>query len=423
MENNYQFLTEEVLLTYGQEVNSLSDAKYLSKEISNKGKGDISYNTIRRFFGLIYCRQKKYHIKTLNTLSRYCGYKNFTEHQKYNNNYKIWKLINLVSFSNNNIEDLEKIKKNLETIINNDPRRLTLLGIITNKLLSQKKEQHLLELYNLKIDNIHASEMFMPVTNYCNLISSTLREYKFKNPQTIIALSKKDTFIRLYIHYFVDYNKNNHNYISILQASDDEPYDSNDRAFKYLFLDTMSFFKSEPLNYKGLDIPYKNLTNDFVRGRWIGISYLRGQNKFNFKKFYKSDSILLATEVLVFALVKNDIATLKVVCDCYETNCYKNLHWYYNNEKIIVDLFMSLHFFLKGDKKNAFALFDTIDIYKYSNFQRLDHNMVIYLFIQLVIEGATESLKLKFKLAKKTSHLDLLKYHNAIALNKSYTYK
>ncbi|MDG2357491.1 MAG: hypothetical protein P8L21_04340, partial [Polaribacter sp.] len=310
--------------------------------------------------------------------------------------------------------------KNLGTIINNDPRRLTLLGLLTNKFLLQKNEQHLLELYNLKIDNIYASQMLMPVTNYCNLIASTLREYKFKNPQTIIALSKKETFVRLYMHYFVDYSKNNHNYISILQASDDEPYDSNDRAFKYLFLDTMSFFKSETLNYKGLDIPYKKLTNDFVKGRWIAISYLRDENKFNFKEFYKSDSILLATELLVFALLKNDIATLKVVCDCYENNNYKNLHWYYKNEKIIVDLFLSLHFFMRGDKKSAFAMFGTINIDENSNFQRLDHNTVIYLFIQIVIEGASDGLELKFTSAKKTSYLDLLSYSSALALNKRF---
>lgn len=420
MEKQYQFLIDEVLSRYGEEVNSLSNAKKLSKEISNCKNGDISYNTIRRFFGLINSKQKKYHIKTLNILSRYCGYKNFIEHQKFNDNYKLWRLINLINFSNKKIEDLKKIKKNLGTIINNDPRRLTLLGLLTNKFLLQKNEQHLLELYNLKIDNIYASQMLMPVTNYCNLITSTLREYKFKNPQTITALSKKETFIRLYMHYFVDYNKNNHNYISILQASDDEPYDSNDRAFKYLFLDTMSFFKSERLNYKGLDIPYKNLTNDFVKGRWIAISYLRDQNKFNFKEFYKSDSILLAIELLVFALVKNDIATLKVVCDCYENNNYKNLHWYYKNEKIIVDLFLSLHFFMKGDKKSAFAMFGTINIDENSNFQRLDHNTVIYLFIQIVIEGASDGLELKFTSAKKTSHLDLLSYSNALALNKRF---
>jgi len=58
MENKYQFLIDEVLSKYGEEVNSLSNAKKLSKEISNRKNGDISYNTIRRFFGLIYSKKR-----------------------------------------------------------------------------------------------------------------------------------------------------------------------------------------------------------------------------------------------------------------------------------------------------------------------------------------------------------------------------
>ena len=422
MEKKYQFLIDEVLSKFGQKVNDLSIAKKLSKEISNSKNGDVSYNTIRRFFGLINSKQHKFHTKTLNIFSRYCGHENFIEHQKFNNNnnYQLWKLTNHISFSNKKIDDLEKIKKKLEIIINTDPRRLTLLGLLTNKLLFQKNEQHIIDLYNIKIDNICSSRMLIPVTNYCNLIASSFREYEFKNPNTILELSKKETFIRLYMHYFVDYNKNNHNYMSIIHASDDEPYDSNDLAFKYLFLDTMRFFKSETLTYKGLDIPYRNLTNEFVKGRWIGIFYLRNENKFNFKEFYKSNSILLATELLVFALVKNDFATIKVVCDCYSNNRYKKLHWYHKNEKIILDLFLSLNFFMKGDKKSAFAMFAGVDIEENSNFQRLDHNLVIYLYIKIVIKGASDALELKFKSAKKTTHLDLLNYISALGLNKRF---
>ena len=42
---------------------------------------------------------------------------------------------------------------------------------------------------------------------------------------------------------------------------------------------------------------------------------------------------------------------------------------------------------------------------------------------EFIKENGSVSSEYKFKLAKKTSHLDLLKYHNAIALNKSYTCK
>ena len=75
---------------------------------------------------------------------------------------------------------------------------------------------------------------------------------------------------------------------------------------------------------------------------------------------------------------------------------------------------------MKGNKIKAFAMFSTIDIDENSNFQRLDHNMVIYLFIKIIIEGASVGLELKFKSAQKSSHLDLLNYSNALGLNKRF---
>ena len=104
----------------------------------------------------------------------------------------------------------------------------------------------------------------------------------------------------------------------------------------------------------------------------------------------------------------------------YITSISRMSNVYYKNEKIIVDLFLSLHFFMKGNKIKAFAMFSTIDINENSNFQRLDHNMVIYLFIKIIIEGASVGLELKFKSAQKSSHLDLLNYSNALGLNKRF---
>ena len=285
----------------------------------------------------------------------------------------------------------------------------------------QGKEDEFLDTYNIKVNNIFDLNMLIPVTNYCNLVASSLREYNFKDRKTILELSKKETFIRLYVHNFVDYSRINHNYIDILSACNDESYNSTDTAFKYLFLDTMKFFKSEVLNFKGIDIPYDNLTNDFVRGRWIAISYLRNKKEFSFKKFYKSDSILLVSDLLVFALVKNDISTIKYVCAFYEHENFKNLHWHYQNEKIIVDLFLALNFFIKGNNVEALVVFKAIDLDRNSNYQQLEHNTVLYLYIQIIIKGACEVLKLKFKEVQKTSHLELLSYSNAEGLNKTFS--
>lgn len=421
MNNKYNFLIDEVVSCFGEPVNNLSSAKKLSKEISKGQNNEVSYNTIRRFFNLIQSKQDNYHLKTINTFSRYCGYKNFIEHEKHYNSHRIWRLVNIINYSNKKIQNFKELKGDLQYLINKNSKKISLLGLLTNKLLLQGKEDEFLDTYNIKVNNIFDLNMLIPVTNYCNLVASSLREYNFKDRKTILELSKKETFIRLYVHNFVDYSRINHNYIDILSACNDESYNSTDTAFKYLFLDTMKFFKSEVLNFKGIDIPYDNLTNDFVRGRWIAISYLRNKKEFSFKKFYKSDSILLVSDLLVFALVKNDISTIKYVCAFYEHENFKNLHWHYQNEKIIVDLFLALNFFIKGNNVEALVVFKAIDLDRNSNYQQLEHNTVLYLYIQIIIKGACEVLKLKFKEVQKTSHLELLSYSNAEGLNKTFS--
>jgi len=97
------------------------------------------------------------------------------------------------------------------------------------------------------------------------------------------------------------------------------------------------------------------------------------------------------------------------------------LHWHFQNEKIIVDLFLALNFFITGNSVKASSLLNAINLDRNSNYQRLEHNTVIYLYIQIIIEGASEVLKLKFKEAKKISHLELLSYSNAVGLNKTFS--
>jgi len=196
-----------------------------------------------------------------------------------------------------------------------------------------------------------------------------------------------------------------------------------DKAYKYLFLDTMNFFKKKSLNFKGLEIPYQYITNDFVRGRWIGISYLKNKKKFNFEDFYISKSILLATEVLVFALICNDTVTIKNICSFYKNEKLDNMHWYYKNEKIIIDLFLALYFFMIGNKKEAFLYFNKIKVTEDSNFQRLEYNISLYLYIQIVIEGESEILIKKFNNSKKQNHFKLLDVNKAIDLNRLFQIK
>ena len=417
------FLKDDVISKFGEQIQNLTDAKKLSNDIFIETGVTLSYNTIRRIFGLIKIQQTSFHIKTVNTLSKYCGFKNAITHKKHYYDYKLWKLINKISYTNNKIENFNTLIKELEKLINKNHKYMGLLGLLTNKLILQGNEDQLVKLYTIKIKNIYEPRMLMAVTNCVNLMASSIRTYKFKKNSTLIALSKQETFIRLYLHHFIDYSVNNKNYIKILKYTDDKLFNPTDKAYKYLFLDTMNFFKKKSLNFKGLEIPYHYITNDFVRGRWIGISYLKNKKKFNFEDFYISKSILLATEVLVFALICNDTVTIKNICSFYKNEKLDNMHWYYKNEKIIIDLFLALYFFMIGNKKEAFLYFNKIKVTEDSNFQRLEYNISLYLYIQIVIEGESEILIKKFNNSKKQNHFKLLDVKKAIDLNRLFQIK
>lgn len=79
METEYiQLLPQEVEKKLGRRVLSSSDCHDLSTEIELKLKIKVSFNTLRRFFGLIKADHKP-SIYTLNSLSCFCGYSSFDD--------------------------------------------------------------------------------------------------------------------------------------------------------------------------------------------------------------------------------------------------------------------------------------------------------------------------------------------------------
>ena len=127
MNNKYNFLIDEVVSCFGEPVNNLSSAKKLSKEISKGQNNEVSYNTIRRFFNLIQSKQDNYHLKTINTFSRYCGYKNFIEHEKHYNSHRIWRLVNIINYSNKKIQNFKELKGDLQYLINKNSKKNQLI--------------------------------------------------------------------------------------------------------------------------------------------------------------------------------------------------------------------------------------------------------------------------------------------------------
>ena len=74
MENKLREITESKI---GFKIKSLKDSKRLSEIIAKENDIDISYNTIRRFFGVVKNVQASNF--TLNTISKFNGFDNYSD--------------------------------------------------------------------------------------------------------------------------------------------------------------------------------------------------------------------------------------------------------------------------------------------------------------------------------------------------------
>lgn len=180
-------------------------------------------------------------------------------------------MINDIGFvSSCSKSDFLNLLDRLSQYISIDIRGLLSLGMLTNELLHLKDESKLLLLFDIKIENIYEEKNLKELTNCCNIFANTLRNYKFVNTENLITLSKKEVFVKIYIHHFTDYGGNK-NFIDFVTNMDDTILNPTDYAFKYLYLDRYQFITEHTYNQnnKGLEIGYESLSNNFVKGRWI----------------------------------------------------------------------------------------------------------------------------------------------------------
>ena len=132
MEKKLRDITQEKI---GFSITSLKDSKRLSEIIAKENDIDISYNTIRRFFGVVKNVQASNF--TLDTLSKFNGFDNYADflinyklRNKWTQEFEISKIIHnsenelLLEYIENNLSKTRSFNLKLIQII----RELLLIG-------------------------------------------------------------------------------------------------------------------------------------------------------------------------------------------------------------------------------------------------------------------------------------------------------
>ena len=78
--NNYNQLRIDIQKKIGYRIENLTELKMVHEAIEWETNTKIGFNTLRRFFG--YLKSTTPNLNTLNILSKYIGYENYSAYQK-----------------------------------------------------------------------------------------------------------------------------------------------------------------------------------------------------------------------------------------------------------------------------------------------------------------------------------------------------
>ena len=78
--DNFNQLQLDIQKKVGYQIENLSELKMLHEAIEWNTKKKIGFNTLRRFFGFL--KSTTPNLNTLDTLSQYIGYVNYSAYQK-----------------------------------------------------------------------------------------------------------------------------------------------------------------------------------------------------------------------------------------------------------------------------------------------------------------------------------------------------
>ena len=309
----------------GFKINNLGSANQLSNMILEFNDEYISYNTIRRLYGIVKTNEKPSK-KTLDIISRFNGYNNynhFTKTFKYENK---WKLQNDV-YEILNKKDLNQLLFFLKKTLKAKEDHVSIVIQILRELFLQKRYYELykaLEIEELKIENLTYDE----VAHIGNGIGLLLRKIKLEDDVIKTLLNIKN-YQDLVYTMFVDYANLNKYYLSHIKIF------KTIKSADYLIAFTESLENLHCyLNLKKtiyLDIRLKEDYHPILQSRIVAQNILNKNKKIiqKLEQYYLQQNnpklpIEYFYELIITAMISQNFEVMKWIIKKVEKNIEEN---------------------------------------------------------------------------------------------------
>lgn len=204
-----KLLKENIERKFGSSIDNVATLKRLLVNVNTNLDSELSYNTLRRFFGFL--PSTKPNMKTLNSLSQYLGFKDFHSfsNQSYFPNWENWLYVLRLKQQR---EITQEIIPVLNRQLHNEYFALYFIDLATH-FLNQKNRAACLVLFEVNIDKMIRSEHL----KICLAIGLVLRLFYKKDKAFISSLLVSPQFRRTVVYNFVDYPYFNSGYMELIK--------------------------------------------------------------------------------------------------------------------------------------------------------------------------------------------------------------
>ena len=400
MEVKLKEITEKKI---GFKIKSLNDSKRLSEIIANEIDLEISYNTIRRFFGVV--KNVKASNYTLDIVSKFNGFDNYTDFivnyrlsNKWKQEFEITKIIHkneddkLLEYIENNLNQTRSFNLKLIQII----RELLLVG---NFILISK----IFELKKMHANNFNYDDKVligMSIGHVLHLIDIKNEEFK--------ELILNENFQDLVITIFVDYGNLKTYYSKIIEIIHANSSRKNILEFSKGILNLNIYFNKK-LNNSFYSLKIEEDFHPILKSRIFAQHLLTDDNDIihkltNYHKTYQLKGYLeieYLFEIIFTSIITRKFEVMKWIIEkVKQEGDYKFFYKYehYNNY-----LFMKLIYYVKT--KNLTKAISLEQNFTLQGFSKSYEKMALlyYYIYKFHSEKKIEYLQSYMKLAKKVN--------------------
>ena len=373
-------LLQKVSDKIGREIKTRGDCQLISNAIYETLDLDLSYNTIRRLYGLAPAVNPS--TNTLNAIAKFCGYKSFAHftqthiHAKKSN---ISQLVYAAVYRCDAVEIINLVKstkKSSEDFIG-------FIVNITRELLYNGQYLILDQVYLLKeLSYEHFS--YSEILELGNSIGLQLRKVKIKEDSLLINTN----FLRCVYLTFVDYSNLNGYYGAWATLISQENNTKEIRTFTRAILELKQFLNNKEAKDNFGDLAFGKDLHPILCSRLIAIKILT-HNKDEtidiLDKYYtvhslkKSLQVDYSYELFFIAIITKNTTVMRYLINIIDvtTSFYYQKH-HMNSFYLMCMFYYKLTQDNSNQKKYA-LLFDPLYIrYSYEDFILVLHNIYLY---------------------------------------------